>query len=440
MGLDEKLNFWSGSLMSSGDLAWILTSTALVVFMVPGLALFYGGMVRAKNVGNMLLMNMACVAIVPILWVLFTYSLGNRTNEPKSGFFGGELIGNFDAIGLTDVGTDELIFVAFLMTFAAITPALISGAVADRMKFSAWVAFVIVWSIVIYTPVTYWVYNGWHQELNPEALDFAGGTAIHINAGVAALVLALIVGKRRGLGTDDLSPHNLSLLLLGTGILWFGWFGFNAGSAGAADGIAVQALLNTFVAGAAGMVGWLSLEWFKNGRVTVLGTASGLVAGLVAITPAAGFVTALSSILFGLAAGAICFFAVKLKDLLGYDDSLDVVGIHGVGGIVGGLLLGLLSSLEVNPGGAAGGGDLFLSQLIAIGSVIGYSAVGTFIIAKVLDVIIGLRVSEEEEAAGLDISIHGEAIYASDHGAMTTDLTDAATQASTQETATKAGL
>jgi len=410
--------------MDAGDLAWILTSTALVVFMVPGLALFYGGMVRAKNVGNMLMMNMACVAIVPILWVLFTYSLGNNPNEDKSGFFGGEFIGNFDAAGLTDLGTDDLVFVAFLMTFAAITPALISGAVADRMKFGGWVAFVIVWSIVVYTPVTYWVYNGWHTELEPEALDFAGGTAIHINAGVAALVLALVLGKRRGLGTEDMSPHNLSLLLLGTGILWLGWFGFNAGSASAADGIAVQALLNTFVAGAAGMVGWVGLEWLKNGRATVLGTASGLVAGLVAITPAAGFVTALSSIVFGLVAGVVCFFAVKLKDLLGYDDSLDVVGIHGVGGIVGGLLLGLFSSLDVNPDGAAGGGDLLLSQIIAMASVIAYSAVATFIIAKVLDALIGLRVSEEDEFAGLDISVHGEAIYASDHGATTIDLTD----------------
>ena len=404
--------------MDAGDIAWVLVATAMVVFMVPGLALFYGGMVRSKNVGNMLLMNMACVAIVPILWVLFTYSLGNNPNEGKTGFFGGELIGNFDLAGLSGVTGEELLFVAFLMTFAAITPALISGAVADRMKFSSWVVFSIIWSIVVYTPVTYWVYTGWHTELQPHALDFAGGTAIHINAGIAALVLALVLGKRKGLGTEDMSPHNLSLLLIGTAVLWFGWFGFNAGSAGAADGIAIQALINTFVAGAAGIVGWVGIEWIKDRKATVLGTASGLVGGLVAITPAAGFVTTASSIIFGLVAGFVCYFAVKLKDALGYDDSLDVVGIHGVGGIVGGLLLGLLSSLEVNEGGAAGGLDLLLSQIIAMGSVILYSGIVTLLIALALKATMGLRVSEEEEFAGLDISIHGEAVYASDHGSV----------------------
>ena len=283
----------------------------------------------------------------------------------------------------------------------------------------------------MYTPVTYWVYTGWHTELNPHALDFAGGTAIHINAGVAALVLALVLGKRKGLGEEDMSPHNLSLLLIGTGVLWFGWFGFNAGSAGAADGIAIQALINTFVAGSAGIVGWIGIEWLKDGKTTVLGTASGLVAGLVAITPAAGYVTSGSSIIFGLVAGVICYFAVKLKDALGYDDSLDVVGIHGVGGIVGGVLLGLLSSLEVNDGGAAGGGDLLLSQLIAMGSVILYSGAATLVIALLLKATMGLRVSEDEEFAGLDISIHGEAVYASDHGSLI-DLTESANEAKSE--------
>jgi len=397
--------------MENGDIAWMLMSTALVVFMVPGLALFYGGMVRAKNVGNMLMMNMACVAIVPILWVLFTYSLGNNSNDAKTGFFGGELIGNFDLAGLDGVTGDELLGVAFFMTFAAVTPALISGAVADRMKFGAWVAFIGLWSVLVYTPVTYWVYTGWHTELDPHALDFAGGTAIHINAGIAALVMALVLGKRRGLGTEDMSPHNLSLLLIGTGVLWFGWFGFNAGSAGAADGIAIQALINTFIAGAAGMIGWVGVEWIRDGKATVVGTASGLVAGLVAITPAAGYVASLSSILFGLGAGIVCYFAVQLKDRLGYDDSLDVVGIHGVGGIVGGLLLGLLSSLDVNESGADGGLDLLFSQVIAMASVIVFSAVMTFAIAKLIDAVIGLRVSDEHEFTGLDISIHGEAVY-----------------------------
>lgn len=414
--------------MDSGNTAWMLISAALVVFMVPGLALFYGGMVRSKNVGNMLMMNMASIAIVPILWVLFTYSLGNEGT--------GALLGGFDAVGLNgiegvnDSGVPNLVVVAFFMTFAAITPALISGAVADRMKFSAWVAFLTLWSIFVYTPVTYWVYTGWHHTgLDPAALDFAGGTAIHINAGIAALVMALVLGKRKGLGHEDMSPHNLTLLLIGTGILWFGWFGFNAGSAGAADQSAAQALINTFVAGSAGIVGWVGVEWMKEGKATVLGTASGLVAGLVAITPAAGFVGTLSSIIFGIVAGVICFFAIQLKDRLGYDDSLDVVGIHGIGGIVGGLLLGFFAQESVGgqDGLFFGEPKFLLSQVIAMGSVIAFSGAATYIIAKLLDATIGLRVSEDEEFAGLDVSIHGEAIYASDHGS-TVDLNEGATK------------
>ena len=398
----------------------MLISTALVVFMVPGLALFYGGMVRAKNVGNMLMMNMAAIAVVPVIWVLFTYSLGNSGNaDGESGFFGGDLIGNFDAIGLDGIAGTDLIGVAFFMTFASITPALIAGAVADRMKFSAWLAFLTLWSILVYTPVTYWVYTGWHHTvLDPAALDFAGGTAIHINAGVAALVLALVLGKRRGLGNDDMSPHNLTLLLIGTGILWFGWFGFNAGSAGAADGVAAQALINTFVAGATGMLGWVGTEWIKEGKATILGAASGLVAGLVAITPAAGYVGVLPALLFGLTAGVICMFAIRLKNKFGYDDSLDVVGIHGVGGLVGGLMLGFFANLDVNEGGADGlffgGADFLLSQIIAMSSVIVFSFAVTWVIAKGLAATIGLRVTEEEEYNGLDRSLHGETVYSSD--------------------------
>ncbi len=392
--------------MEGGDIAWMLISIALVVFMVPGLALFYGGMVRAKNVGNMLMMNMASIAIVPILWVLFTYSLGNEGDGP--------LLGGLDKVGLDGMEGTDLIGVAFLMTFAAITPALISGAVADRMKFSSWCAFLTLWSIVVYTPVTYWVYTGWHHaDLSPAALDFAGGTAIHINAGVAALAVALVLGPRTGLGKDDMSPHNLSLLLIGTGILWFGWFGFNGGSALAANGQAAQAVINTFVAGSAGMVGWVGIEWLRDGKATILGTASGLVAGLVAITPAAGFVSTLSSIVFGLVAGVACYFAIKLKDRLGYDDSLDVVGIHGVGGIAGGLLLGLFAQEHVGgqDGLLFGEPGFLVSQIIAMGSVIIFSFVATYAIAKVLDGVMGLRVSEAEEFEGLDASIHGEAVY-----------------------------
>jgi len=405
--------------MSAGDAAWMLISTALVVFMVPGLALFYGGMVRAKNVGNMLMMNLAAIAIVPVIWVLFTYSLGNSGGGENEGFFGGSLIGNFDAIGLADISGTDLIGVAFFMTFASITPALIAGAVADRMKFSAWLWFVLLWSIVVYTPVTYWVYTGWHHtKLNPAALDFAGGTAIHINAGVAALVLALVLGKRHGLGTEDMAPHNLTLLLIGTGILWFGWFGFNAGSAGAADGVAAQALINTFVAAATGMLGWSAVEWLRDGHATILGAASGIVAGLVSITPAAGYVSVLPALLFGAAAGVLCYYAIQLKDRFGYDDSLDVVGIHGVGGVIGGLLLGLFANASVNEAGTDGlfyGQPSFLvSQIIAMLSVIGFSLVATYAIAKLLDRLIGLRVDREDEYTGLDITQHSETVYATE--------------------------
>lgn len=413
--------------MDSGNTAWMLISAALVVFMVPGLALFYGGMVRSKHVGNMLMMNMASIAIVPIIWVLFTYSLGNEGD--------GFLLGGLDAVGLAgiegvnDSGVPNLLMVAFFMTFAAITPALISGAVADRMKFSTWCVFLTLWSIIVYTPVTYWVYTGWHHTwLDPAALDFAGGTAIHINAGVAALVMALMLGKRRGLGSEDMRPHNLSILLIGTGILWFGWFGFNAGSAGAADASAAQALINTLVAGSAGMVGWVAIEWVKEGKATILGTASGLISGLVAITPAAGFVSTLSAIVFGLVAGAVCFFAIRLKDRLGYDDSLDVVGIHGIGGIIGGLLLGLFAEASIGgqDGLLFGAPEFLVSQVVAMGSVILYSGAATFLIALLLKATMGLRVSEEEEYEGLDLSQHGERVYStSDKGmGMVIDLTE----------------
>mgnify|MGYP001828033676 CR=1 FL=1 len=401
--------------MDAGTIAWVLMSSALVVFMVPGLALFYGGMDRSKNVLNMLNMNMYCVGIVPLLWVLFTYSLGNSANEDKSGFFGGELIGDFEVIGLKDLSgnTEALLFVAFWATFAAITPALISGAVADRMKFSAWALFVPLWSILVFTPVWYWVYSGWHKELSPEAIDFAGGTAIHINAGVGALALVIVLGKRKGWPEESAPPHNLPLVVLGTGILWFGWFGFNAGSAGDANGQAVQAFLNTFVAASAGMLAWLAVEKIRDGHATTLGAASGVVAALVAITPAAGYVGGLSAIVFGAVSGVACYFAIQLKARFGYDDSLDVVGIHGVGGLVGGLLLAFFADAEI--GGADGVffGDagLLWSQLLAMGSVIIFSFAVTYAIAKVLDATMGLRVSEEAEALGLDQAEHAETAY-----------------------------
>ena len=399
--------------MESGDIAWMLVSTALVLFMVPGLALFYGGMVRSKNVLNMLNMNIYCLGIVPLLWVLLTYSLGNSPDG--SGFFGGDLIGNFDFAGLDELTGDSeaLIGVMFLMTFAAITPALISGAVADRLKFSAWAIFVPVWSLLVYTPVTYWVYSGWHTELDPEAIDFAGGTAIHINAGIAALALVLVLGNRSGWPSTAMPPHNMPMVMLGAGILWFGWFGFNAGSALAANGQAVQAFINTFVAAAAGMVAWLAAERIRDGHATSLGAASGVVAALVAITPAAGYVGGLSSIVFGAVAGVVCYLAIQLKTRFGYDDSLDVVGIHLVGGVVGGLLLAFFADERI--GGADGvffgEAGLLLSQIVAMGSVLIFSFVLTYVIAKVLDATIGLRVDDESEQIGLDQSEHAESAY-----------------------------
>lgn len=403
--------------MDSGDLAWMMISTALVVFMVPGLALFYGGMDRAKNVLNMITMNMYCIGIVPLLWVTMAWTLGNSANEDGSGFWGGDFIGNWDDFGLSGLSgnTETLVFVAFLMTFASITPALISGAVADRMKFAAWAVFVPVWVLVVYTPVTYWVYNGWHHEMG--ALDFAGGTAIHINAAAASLALVLVLGKRKGWPSEAHAPHNLPLVMLGTGILWFGWFGFNAGSAGAANGQAVQALLNTFVAAAAGMIGWLAIERVRGGHATSLGAASGVVAALVAITPAAGYVNTLSSIVFGVVAGVVCYFLISLKSRFGYDDALDVVGVHGGGGIIGGLLLGFFADADAIPGGDFqdgvffGGGELLLDQIVAMGSVIIYSLVLTTIIAKALDATMGLRVSSETEDGGLDQAEHAERAY-----------------------------
>ncbi len=401
--------------MDSGDLAWMMISTALVVFMVPGLALFYGGMDRSKNVLNMITMNMYCIGIVPLLWVALSWTLGNSGDG--SGFWGGDLIGNWDQIGLKGLSGDAetLVFVAFLMTFASITPALISGAVADRMKFAAWTVFVPVWVLLVYTPVTYWVYNGWHEEMG--ALDFAGGTAIHINAAAASLALVLVLGRRKGWPGEAHPPHNLPLVMLGTGILWFGWFGFNAGSAGAANGQAVQALLNTFVAAAAGMIGWLAIERIRDGHATSLGAASGVVAALVAITPAAGFVGGMASIAFGLIAGVGCYFLISLKARFGYDDALDVVGVHGGGGIIGGLLLGFFADSSAIPGAdfqdgvLFGGGALLVDQVVAMGSVVIFSFGVTTIIARVIDATIGLRVSAEAEDSGLDQSEHIERAY-----------------------------
>ena len=395
--------------MDSGSLAWVLVSAALVLFMTPGLAFFYGGMDRSRNVLNMLMMNFYCVLIVPIVWVAVGYSLSQVPFE-------NDFIGGFDSFFLKDITVagdgSTLAIVAFLGMFAAITPALISGAVADRMKFSAWAIFVPVWSLLVYVPVFKWVYGGWLGQRG--SLDFAGGTAIHVNAGIAALAAVMVLGKRKG-GAQP--PHSMPLVMIGTGILWFGWFGFNAGSALAANGQAAQAFMNTFLAAAAAGLAWVIVEWLRDGHPTNLGAASGIVAGLVAITPAAGYVSGPAPIFIGLIAGVVCCYAVRLKTKFGYDDALDVVGVHFVGGIVGSLLIGFFANPSFFEGSFdegifyGGGAGLLLEQALANGAAIVWSFVLTFAIMVALKKTIGVRVSEEEESTGLDLSEHGETAY-----------------------------
>ncbi|HNI35746.1 MAG TPA: ammonium transporter [Microthrixaceae bacterium] len=402
--------------MDSGDNAWLLTSAALVLFMTPGLAFFYGGMVRSKNTLNMLMMNFWCLLVVPLLWAIVGYSLAFSGD--------GDFIGNFDKSFMRnfDMQGNELMFMIFLATFAAITPALISGAVADRMKFSAWAIFVPLWSILVYCPVTFWVYPGWLAERG--SVDFAGGTSIHVNAGIGALAVILVLGKRKGWPEKLSPPHSMPLVMLGTGILWVGWFGFNAGSAGAANGRAIQAFVNTALAAAAAGLSWAVTEKFRDGHFTNLGVASGIVAGLVAITPGCGFVTGGSSILIGLIAGVVCALAVGLKSKLGYDDALDVIGVHLVGGLLGSILIGFFADPEAFSkidegyeflGGLfyGGGTELLVEQILANVVTLIFSFAVTFAIAKVLDLTIGLRVSEEVESEGLDIREHAETAYSS---------------------------
>ena len=394
-----------------GNIAWVLTSAALVLFMVPGLALFYGGMVRAKNALNMLNMNMWCLGVVPVVWVLVGFSLA-------SGDSGRSWLGDLSVVGMKGIHDAEgLATFAFLMTFACITPALISGAVADRMKFSAWMIFVPIWSLVVYAPVVYWVYGADGWIFNLPAHDFAGGTAIHVNAGAAALALVIVLGKRTGWPQNRSAPHNIPFVMLGAGILWFGWFGFNAGSALAANGTAAQAFVNTFIAGAAGMVAWMIVEMAKTGKVSTIGMASGIIAGLATITGAAGFVGSMHSFVFGALAGIICFYAIEAKFRFGFDDSLDVVGIHFVGGALGSVLLGFMADSSAVPGGDFidgvffGGGILLWNQILSLVVVTAFSFIATYIIAKIMDRTIGLRVTEDTEMAGLDASDHGEAAY-----------------------------
>ncbi len=411
--------------INAGDTAWVLASAALVMFMTPGLALFYGGMVRAKNVLAMLMQNFFCLGLISVLWAVCMYSLA---------FHGtGKWICDLDlaflhhanvvpATGFGQVPIPPLSFSAFQLMFAVITPALITGAIADRMKFSAWFWFVGLWALVVYTPVAHWVFSPAGWLFRRGALDFAGGTVVHINAGIAALAAVLVLGRRRGWPEHPSPPHSLPLTLLGTGILWFGWFGFNAGSALAANGIAAQALINTHMAAAAALLSWLLFERLRGGHATTLGAASGAVAGLVAITPCAGFVGGMAAIWIGLIAGALCYFAVSVKFRFGYDDALDVVGVHLVGGLAGSLLLGLFADRAFNPAVVHqgvfvnGSWELMGDQLVAVGATLVWSGVLTFVILKVLQLVIpgGLRVSEDDEETGLDLTQHSEVGYSLD--------------------------
>jgi Amt family ammonium transporter len=403
--------------MDTGDTAFMLIATAMVMLMTPGLALFYGGLVRSKNVLSTTMQSFVCLGVISVIWVLYGYSLAFG---PDVGHF----VGNLDYAGLKNVGLTpgpysdtipDLLFCAFQLMFAIITPALITGAIAERMKFSAYLLFIVFWSTFVYFPVCHWVWGqgGWLGGMG--ALDFAGGTVIHINSGAAALVACLVLGKRKGYGRDAMHPHSLPLTVLGAGLLWFGWFGFNAGSALSAGPVAVLALMTTQVATGAGLLAWVLAEWKMQGKPTVLGAASGALAGLVAITPAAGFVSPVSALIMGVVAGVLCYAAVVAKGKLGYDDSLDVVGIHGVGGLWGALATGLFASTAANPGGANGlffgNAGQFVVQAIGAGAAIGYSVILTFIILKVIDLTVGLRVDTEDETQGLDVTSHGEVGY-----------------------------
>jgi Amt family ammonium transporter len=401
--------------VDTGDTAWLLVSTALVLFMTPGLALFYGGMVRRKNVLATLMHSFSALPIVTLQWVLIGYSLA--FGESNGGIIGGLQYVGLRGVALEAKGTvPHLVFCAFQMMFAVITPALIAGAFAERMRFSAYAIFTVLWTTLVYDPVAHWVWaeKGWLLQMG--ALDFAGGTVVHLAAGISALVCAMVMGKRTGYPHERHVPHNLTMTLTGAGVLWFGWFGFNAGSALGANGLAGLALMDTHVAAAAGALVWLLVEWRQRGKPTALGVASGLVAGLVGITPAAGFVAPWASAVIGGLAGAACYAAVVWKERLGYDDSLDAFGVHGVGGLLGALLTGVFASKIYNEAGRdgliAGNPAQMIPQVVGILAVGAYAAVVTWILLKIVDKIVGLRVPVPEEREGLDSTEHGETGYA----------------------------
>ena len=410
--------------INSGDTAWVLASAALVLFMTPGLAVFYGGMVRAKSVLNMMMMSFAAMGVTTIIWVLYGYSLAFGKSQ-------GGFIGSFDHLGLASTldqvtGPEGhqipvLAFAMFQLTFAIITVALLSGAIADRAKYGSWVIFVAVWITLVYIPVAHWAFaaqngeGGWIID-KLKALDFAGGTVVEINSGAAALALALVLGKRDGFKRDPMRPHNMPLVLLGAGMLWFGWFGFNAGSALSAGSLAATAMINTQIATAAAAMTWVAYEKKRDGKATTLGVASGAVAGAVAITPACGYLNPLGALILGLIAGVVSAWAVTRKYKFGYDDSLDVVGVHGVGGILGMLAIGLMATVTANSAGAdgllnGGGATQLNRQVIAIVVVALFSFAATWLIATVIQKTIGFRVYRDDELTGLDTTFHAESAY-----------------------------
>ena len=405
--------------IDTGDTAWLLVSTALVMLMTPALGFFYGGLVRRKNVLSTIMHSFFILALISVQWVLWGYSLAFGPSV-------GGVVGGLDWIGLNGVGQDpnpdyaatvpHLSFMAFQMMFAIITPALITGAFAERKRFKAFVLFSILWATLVYAPVAHWVWGvgGWLRTLG--ALDFAGGTVVHITSGASALVAAIVLGKRLGVSNEAVEPHDATMTVLGAGLLWFGWFGFNAGSALGSGGLAAHAFVTTNTAAAMAGLSWMTISWMHHQRPSVLGLAVGAVAGLVAITPAAGFVTVPAAILLGLAAGIVCYFAVDIvKKRLGVDDALDVVGVHGVGGTLGALGTGLFATKLVNPAGNDGlffgNPGQFVTQVIAVAVVWLYAMVVSWVILKAIDLVVGVRVPEEEEVLGLDTSQHGEAAY-----------------------------
>ncbi|MBF0625689.1 MAG: ammonium transporter [Magnetococcales bacterium] len=403
--------------LDSGNTAWMLTSTALVLFMtIPGLSLFYAGLVRAKNVLSVLMQCFAITSIMTILWTAYGYSMAFGDGGAMNAYIGGLDKAFFNGVTVASLsGTiPETVFAIFQMTFVIITPALIIGAFAERMKFSAMLIFMVLWATLVYAPVCHWAWGGgWMGKMG--VLDFAGGTVVHINAGIAGLVAALVLGRRKGFPTSHMPPHSLPLTVTGAGMLWVGWFGFNAGSELAADGTAGMAMAVTQIATATAAVTWMLIEWMKHGKPSALGIVTGAVAGLVAITPASGYVGPIGALAIGGAAGFICFFgATSLKRAAGYDDSLDAFGVHGIGGIIGALLTGVFASPALGGAGFKENMDMASQvgvQIISIGATIAYCAIVTFILLKIIDVIVGLRVNDEEETMGLDIALHDERGY-----------------------------